>query len=208
MRILLLESAPGVGTSTSEDLTADGHDVVRCHAPDRPSFPCLELESPGACPLGNEPAVDCAVVVHASTSEPTASEGGVSCALRHNVPVVARAWSGPSPFDGWAVPVGGAGVVAACRTAIDAGLASEVRPLVDEVHRLLEAAGHPPADHDVSVSIRRTAGRTRVEVVLPADAPVDHGTVATRVHARYGEGRHPGSAAVVDIAVRTATVDA
>jgi len=61
-------------------------------------------------------------------------------------------------------------------------------------------------DDEVTVSIRRSGGRSRVEVVLPAGVSIDHGAVATRVHARYCEGRHPGADTVVDIAVRTATV--
>jgi hypothetical protein len=203
MRILLLESAPGVGAEAAASLTAEGHELVRCIDPGAPAFPCREVEEPGSCPLGTQPAVDCAVVVHEGDArQPTAWEAGVSCALRHQVPVVTRHEGAKSPFAGWAIPVGDAGIDAACELAVTAARAHEVRPLVDEVEQFLDRLGIAPGG--VAVDIRREGDRARIVVTVPPGGGEHAHAIATRVHARYGQSRRPDAGSVTDIEVREA----
>jgi hypothetical protein len=200
MRILLLESEPGVGAETSASLVDQGHEVLRCHEPGSDTFPCREVEAPGTCPLLGRPAVDCAVVVHQGDEEqPTYAEAGVSCAIRRGVPVVQRHEGHRSPFTGCAIPVGSSGVSAACELAIDAARAHEVRPLAVEVERLLAAAGAPT--FGIHVDIARDVDQTRISVAVPSGTPIDHGAIATRVLARYTERSHPDDAGVVNVDV-------
>src|SRR3954465_9458697 len=141
MRILLLESHPGVGAVTEAELVAHGHDVVHCHEAGQPAFPCRELESPGSCPLRGADAVEVAVVVHDPAADsPTMAESGVACALRNEVPVVSRHDGTPGPFAGWTFPVGSQPVSDACEVAVLLSRATEAHPLVTEVRRLLAAA--------------------------------------------------------------------
>lgn len=200
MRILLIESSDGVGAGAATALGADGHDIVRCHEPGAPSFPCHAVEEPGGCPLTSTPTVDCAVVVHGGAPDAvTASEAGVSCALRLGVPVVARHDGPGSPFTGWAVPVAGDEVGAACELAVSAARAHEARPLVAEVQRLLADAGG--STEGVWVEVLRGDERTLLRVTVPKGAPLSPGVIATRVHARYGEGLHPVTESRIDVEV-------
>lgn len=83
MRILMLESHPGVGDHAAAKLTAVGHTIERCVAGDR-RYPCRGLSGEGACPL--DEYVDVAVLAQ----EPGVDylEHGAVCAARGRVPVV------------------------------------------------------------------------------------------------------------------------
>ena len=83
MRILMLESHPGVGDAAVAMLTEGGHTIERCEAGDR-RYPCRGLAGEGACPL--DEYVDVAVLAQ----EPGVDylEHGAVCAARGRVPVV------------------------------------------------------------------------------------------------------------------------
>lgn len=100
MRILLTESDHGTADHAAQALEEAGHEVVRCAAPDAPSFPCTGLAS-GDCPLDDR--VDVAVTFRAKPHpRPTPREMGVTCALRHHVPLVVAGEHGSDPFVTWA----------------------------------------------------------------------------------------------------------
>jgi hypothetical protein len=95
MRVLLLESEPGVAHEAEAELTGAGHAVARCHDAASAPFPCYGITDPEEngghrCPL-DEGSVDVAVVVHRA-AEPagrvSSGEDGARCALRRHVPVV------------------------------------------------------------------------------------------------------------------------
>ena len=51
LRVLVLESERGAATTAIEQLTTAGHDVVRCHEPNAPAFPCRAISGDERCPL-------------------------------------------------------------------------------------------------------------------------------------------------------------
>ncbi|MGQ0824509.1 MAG: hypothetical protein ACT4OX_05685 [Actinomycetota bacterium] len=88
LRVLVSEAEPGDARIAVDELTAAGHEVVRCFEPGAPAFPCVALEDPSSCPLQGRP-VDVALDVRKHPyTVPTRREEGVICALRHHVPVV------------------------------------------------------------------------------------------------------------------------
>ena len=90
LRVLVLESEPGAADTAIEELRTAGHSVVRCHEPGAPAFPCNGLVERRQCPMESAP-VDLALTVRSGAPmHPTPTEDGVSCALRHRVPLVVR----------------------------------------------------------------------------------------------------------------------
>jgi hypothetical protein len=87
MKVLLLEHGTTAETAVESRLEEAGHDVVRCHEPDRPAFPCRGLLDEGHCPLDGQ-SVSVAVDVSPAPEEYPEHNDGVTCALRHDVPVV------------------------------------------------------------------------------------------------------------------------
>ncbi|MCB1262654.1 MAG: hypothetical protein KDB33_20000 [Acidimicrobiales bacterium] len=81
MRVLLLETSPGVATEVSAELEAAGHAVERCHDAGDDAFACNGLLEGHNCPL--EEGIDVAVAL---TDGATAD--GVRCTLRRHVPLV------------------------------------------------------------------------------------------------------------------------
>jgi hypothetical protein len=83
MRVLLLESHPGVANNALAQLTAAGYTVTRCDTADR-NYPCRGLAAGGACPLDEH--VDVAVLVQEFGTRHV--EHGAVCAARSRVPIV------------------------------------------------------------------------------------------------------------------------
>jgi hypothetical protein len=99
LNVMVLESDPGAAEKAIHALTDAGHVVLRCHDPGAPAFPCRGLIEPSDCPLRSH-AVDVAVTVRARhRSEPTTSEGGVTCALMHRIPLVVVGPRVPDPYE-------------------------------------------------------------------------------------------------------------
>ena len=83
MRVLMLESHPGVGAAAVAELVAAGHTIARCGTESH-DFPCRGIAGDGQCPLDEH--VDVAVLAR----EPGVShvEYGAVCAARSRVPVL------------------------------------------------------------------------------------------------------------------------
>src|SRR5688572_21635329 len=168
MRTLLIESLPGCGRAVEDRLRDAGHDVLRCHAPDEPTFPCSVLTT--GCPLEEPTGVDAVVAVRTPTEpDQTISEMGITCALRRNVPVIVVGESHLDPF-GDRVQRGEEEeeeeeeVLDRCARAIDDAREEAVAPLRAEARRLVARAGGDPLGTDVA--IEHEPGRTRIEVTL------------------------------------------
>ncbi len=201
MRILLLESSPGVGTAVEADLTGTGHEVLRCQPPGQVAFPCVGLHDQAACPLhGNEHADVVLDVRSARDVDPTAYEAGVTCALRAGIPVVVDRGLIADPFEGWTLPVRAGGPAAACELAHTASKAQEMLPLRAEVLRLLKAAG--ATTDEVDVTIGHESDRTRIQVSVDGESSVPPEVIAIRIHAKYREAHRGDAAEVLDIYVR------
>ncbi len=91
MRVLVLESHPGVAHDAELALVECGHSIVRCDTPDR-RYPCRGLAFGGECPLDQH--VDVAVL--AQEPGTPAMEHGALCAARARVPVVELGMGSPA----------------------------------------------------------------------------------------------------------------
>lgn len=165
MEVLVTESNRGAARSAAEQLVAAGHRVHRCHDESSAAFPCVGVTS--RCPL-DETSVDLVLAVRNHVRpNPIASEAGVSCGLRHRVPVAVAGQTALNPFEAFgAEPVAG-DLVDECER-----IASSARPAHENVARTvveqsLVQQGQPIAT--ASVSVRRRSGRLRVRVAVPAD---------------------------------------
>ena len=168
MKVLVLESDPGAAATAVEQLEAAGHRVVRCHEPGTAAFPCAGLDV-GGCPLDGEP-VDVALTVRAHPhSRPTPLEDGVTCALRHKVPVVVSGRTLLDPFERYGAESADDDVVEACEAAADA-----VRPEHSAIatRALRDTLEHAELPHEGALgTVRRVQGRLSVTLSVPPDAP-------------------------------------
>jgi hypothetical protein len=91
---------------TAASIERAGHDVMRCHEPDEPSFPCNALRPGRRCPL--DIGVDAVVTSRARPTDlPAAGETGVTCALHAGKPLIVTGISRNSPFNSLATQVVG-----------------------------------------------------------------------------------------------------
>ena len=151
MRVLLLESHPGVADDALAQLTAAGQTVVRCDTADR-LYPCQGLAAGGVCPLDEH--TDVAVLVQ-EIGTPQVEHGAV-CAARGRVPVVevdGTRVHGRLPITSW--------------TTVDS------RDLLDECERV----AHDGRAHARAVDERLTA----LGVVSPSELARPGGSVAIDV---------------------------
>jgi hypothetical protein len=167
MRILLIESSPGVSQSVVASLQGAGHEVQRCF--DDPTEPlCRGALHAEDCPL--EHHVDAAVVVHdESTRTPSLFEMAGVCAVRHRVPLVSALSGEGDPFAMVATPASTDDLVAVVERVAhepDDRAADAVRLALSDLPAL---AGLPP----VGVTVHREPGRMRLELALPAEAPAN-----------------------------------
>lgn len=69
------------------DLERRGHNVLRCHDPEGPSFPCVGLAADSACPV--DTGADVIVTARAHPiPQPARREVAVTCAVRGGVPLI------------------------------------------------------------------------------------------------------------------------
>ncbi|MDW3218163.1 MAG: hypothetical protein R8F63_06075 [Acidimicrobiales bacterium] len=125
MRILLMTQNDDQFLEAAVPLRRRGHEVVGCHdeGAAESRWPCVAVES--TCPL--DEGVDAAVVLSRCEHRP---EEGVSCAVRHRVPLVV---GGPTPVS----LLSYADVVL---DDIDDTLADVVETAVTQPHALLSTA--------------------------------------------------------------------
>jgi len=168
MDVLVVESELGTADGAVEALERAGHRVHRCHRAGAPAFPCAGLTSAG-CPLECGP-IDVAVTVRFLPSRrPTLLEDGITCALRHRVPVVVAGRTPVHPFDDFdARTTAGFDVVRACEHAV------RTLPAHDEAARRALDATLARAEVDserAAVSVGRVGGGLRVRLDLPTGIP-------------------------------------
>jgi hypothetical protein len=210
LEVLVIESDPGVGESDARALEAAGHRVHYCYrtslgpAPGRVAtrdrYLCTGVTE-GACPL--EQGIDVALLVRQRPlTRPGAREGGVSCALRADVPVVEDGPDLLDPFEPWLAgrATGDADVASTCEAAASASF----DPLLDAIRartrQLLVAASIDPS----SVTCRFATAWPRLHVML-AGPPIPDGleqALAVRVlDAVRADGRTFGQ---IDVGYETA----
>ena len=168
MRVLLVGTLSSSIERTQGALRDAGHVVERCHAPGEQAFPCVALET-GECPLETAP-VDVVVAARDHTApRPSLAEDGVTCALRHSVPLVV-AGLGPNPYERWTAEAVDDvdGVVGACERAAAAPLELQSAVATTAALGVVERSGE---DADLSLAgatVWRERGRLRTVLRLPA----------------------------------------
>ncbi len=186
MRIVVLESDPGSAGAVRAGLEQAGHTVVRCHDPQRPTFPCAGIEQ--ECPLDG-PGADAAVVVRSAARQtPTGYENGVTCAVRQRVPLVVVSPTGASPYARYAEAVldgeDVGAVVAAVAQAATGRSAGHEAAATAAVHQVLAHHGIEHLAGGIAVEVRRSPVGLDVRLRLaPEVSPALRGELADRVHA-------------------------
>jgi hypothetical protein len=179
LRVLVVESEPGVADAAAEELRAAGHEVVRCHERGAPVFPCNALADDRRCPLDEAP-VDAALDVRSGVGPaPTAWEDGFACAIRRRIPTVVTGAAGPGAFETFSVTVAsGQGVVDACEEAAAAPLPAHAAI----AERVLHSYGDGEALGTATASVRvtRRHGELLVEVRGASEA-APRATLAARI---------------------------
>jgi hypothetical protein len=134
LNVLVLESERGASEVARHDLAAAGHNVVACHEPGDPPFPCNALIEGRGCPLDTE-VIDVALLVRRHHGAiPKLREDGARCALVRRIPLVVAGHVLLNPFDEFATEVtGSADVVDACERAAHASS----RRYVDAAEKVL-----------------------------------------------------------------------
>ena len=170
MKVLLLESDRFAGAEVARRLESAGHDVHRCHEAGGPAFPCKGLEG-GDCPVEAGGGVDLAVTVRAHPHpRPTVYEDGVSCALRHHVPLVVTGKTVLQPFDDYATEIADTDeLVSRVEELASAPLARHSAEATAEATRVLESMG--ASSEAVEVEVRRRGGSLKAEMQVPVDTP-------------------------------------
>lgn len=192
MRTLLIESTPNAAGEVAGTLDAAGHDVVRCHHADGPSFPCSGLTDQG-CPIEAHGPVDVAIAVRSEAgAEPTSRESGATCAIRIGIPLVVVG-QGEQPFGEFAESVDSLDEVPeAVDRAIAAAGERRAAPLVAEANRLLESEGVDAGE--VQVQVIRDGDTAHIQIRTEKEVSESvANALATRVHAMDAKGSWPTS---------------
>lgn len=84
MKLLLIESSPGIAREISDHLTAEGHHLLTCH--DDFGAPCKGVYQGGDCPV--EQHIDLTILARDPQAARTFEEMGSVCATRHRIPMV------------------------------------------------------------------------------------------------------------------------
>jgi hypothetical protein len=162
LRVLVLESERGAADAAIGELHDAGHEVLRCHDPGAPAFPCRAL-SHDDCPVRRAP-VDVALTVRSRPrSQPAPLEDGVRCALERHIPLVVAGTAVLDPYRDFATEVLGrtTDVVDACRRAASAPLARHGAVARDAVVTVLARHG---ATLEPEVEVHRRVGGLHVTV--------------------------------------------
>lgn len=198
MRVLVLESDRDAADNAIYALQAAGHRVLRCHESGLPAFPCNALCDAGTCPIEAPDAVDVVLDYRARPyPRPTALEDGVSCALRHHIPLVVAGTSALNPFTPWTTAVtDDAAIVTACEQAAQAPLRRLAEPALAEVRERLA----PEVGAEADVVVRRNGGALDVTIHVPETAGDVDGELAVAVAGVLR--KHDRHASRITVAVR------
>jgi hypothetical protein len=167
---MVLETDRHAADEAVRRLEESGHEVVKCHGDGEQPWPCAALRPDRRCPLDD--GVDVALTVRAHPyPRPASTEDGVTCALRHHVPLVVAGTSALNPFERFVtIDAHDGDVVSACEEATRRPLAAHGRAATDEVHRLLAKAGLEAGE--ATVVARRHGDLVRVRIHVPGG--LDH----------------------------------
>jgi hypothetical protein len=206
-RVLVVETERGAADGVAHDLGRAGHEVLRCHEPGAPAFPCAALDARRSCPV-LDGIVDVAVTVRSHPSpQPTALEDGAGCALRHHVPLVVAGATALNPYEAWATEVldRSDDVVAACERAATAPLAPHGARAAATLAEVLRRRGVSDAAlDDVDVLVERRDGRLVVRV---RGGDLDRATKSMASVRLLGALRaFDRDAAGIDVAFESATI--
>ena len=181
MRVLVVESDRRTADKAITDLQAAGHHVVRCHETDLPAFPCNALCDKGTCPIETQQGVDVVLDYHARPHpKPTAFEDGVSCSLRHHIPLVVAGTSALNPFDKWTTAIAGDDdIVEACELAATRPVERLAEPARAEVRKRLRL--QPAVAEQSDVVVHRSNGQLDATIYLPGEAEETDGSLAVAV---------------------------
>lgn len=191
MRTLLIESTPNAAGEVASSLDAAGHDVLRCHHADGPSFPCAGLDGDG-CPIEAHGPVDVAITVRGDLSgEPTGRESGATCAIRIGIPLVVVGTGDDQPYEQWAETVATVDEVPdAVQRAIATAGERRAAPLVAEAARLLETEGVDAGELRVDVTREGATAHITIRTEHEVSDAIAN-ALATRVHAVDAQGSWP-----------------
>lgn len=189
MKLLLVESEPGLASSIEDRLTAGGHDVVTCA--DDLGGPCRGVADHTGCPLHGH--VDLTILARHPVGGRTLGEMGAVCAEQHRVPLVEVDPADPTP------------VVDELDATVDLARRRVEAEDAAAARRELQRAG---VDADVRVDVRRTAGRVEAVAHLPARwaTPTQRAALADRV--RHALRTRDPFVRVIDVSVVDALPDA
>lgn len=164
LRVLVLESERGAADAAIRDLGDAGHEVLRCHEPGAPAFPCNALADDPRCPM-RAGYVDVALTVrNRPRSQPAPQEDGVACALEGHVPLVVAGSTLLNPYADFATEVveHADDVVAACERAAGARLPRDSDRALDALLAVL--AVHNVSGVSPAIDVTRREGRLHVHV--------------------------------------------
>lgn len=170
MRVLVLEETADAARDAEAQLSSAGMDVVRCHQPDDPAFPCAGMPGGPGCPIETT-VVDVALTMGRPADDAMPADG-VRCALRHHIPVVASEVAEDAPWRSMVRPVDGDGVLGAVLAAADAPLRRHGQIATAALRDLLTRKG-VDAPAATAVVERRTGGlAVELRPGVPVDTPV------------------------------------
>jgi len=172
MRVLLMGSDAKSQAEATEVLERDGHDVVRCHEPDAPAFPCSAMGDTGQCPLDQHTVHAAVLMTEVDGSGDSASEDGARCALRRHIPLVAVDQADTSPLRGWASEsIAGTDQLGEAVDRAAAGRLSSHEVVACEVFRRVLDANEL---HDVALDVvaTRVERGVRAELWTSVDVPL------------------------------------
>jgi hypothetical protein len=164
LRVLVTEDERGAADLAVDELVGAGHEVLRCHPPGTPAFPCAALRADGRCPLRTG-YVDLTLAVrHNPGSMPSRGEDGVLCSIRHHVPVVVAGAPVFDPFEEWETEVLNRpyGVVDTCERVAAAPLPHHTRVAADALHEVVRTRAG--SDQALLVAVHRVKGALDVEI--------------------------------------------
>ena len=179
MRVLLMGSGTGEGSAAAEALRGEGHELLRCHHPGEPSFPCAGLIDGEQCPLDSG-TVDAAVAVGTGCEDQLGiGPDGSRCALRQHIPLVTVGYHYASPLVEWATEsvIASDNLATVVTRAAGAPMPTHEQVARDLFRTILDAHGH--ADIAADVGVHRSTGSLRVELRADAELPAAVAEVAS-----------------------------